>query len=76
VREHHRVGRGDIAQPFAKAVGGADGRRGGEAIAETRRERFDNVRGGGGWDRGDGKGTAGRGDKPVRKVVLVSPIAH
>ena len=31
---------------------------------------------GGGWDRGDGHGTAGRGDKPVRKVVLVSPIAH
>ena len=31
---------------------------------------------GGSWDGAAGQGTAGRGDKPVRKVVLVSPIAH
>jgi putative heme-binding domain-containing protein len=31
---------------------------------------------GGGWDRGDGHSNAGRGEKPIRTVVLVSPIAH
>ena len=31
---------------------------------------------GGDWDRAAGENNAGRGEKPVRKVVLVSPLAH
>ena len=31
---------------------------------------------GGDWDRAAGENKAGRGEKPVRRVVLVSPLAH